>query len=575
MADTKPALAQKSNNDIVAQVVDKIKSSDNILVALSNNPSVDEMAGAIGLTLLLDKIGKHATAIFSGQVPNVLEFLQPEKTFETNTNSLQDFIIALNKEKADHLRYKIDGDYVKVFITPYRTTINESDLEFSHGDYNVDLVVALNVATTADLDGALSEHGRIMHDASAIDIVAGAPGKFGDLEWGDPATSSVSEMVGVLAERLKDGDAVILDEHIATALLTGIVAATSRFSNEKTVPSTMVMASRLMEAGADQKLIASNIPVDLAMATATNATLGGDNEVAQKPVQDATSLSVDHGVEAKPVVETSAVDVPVSTATGVYGAIDFTPNVQTNGEQELEQIVQAPIASSVGGPLMDELRQQAGDDAVELGGLHDTEPKKDYGAMIEEELKTPIGGEVVAPTPVGEDNLAMQAAPEVAGAPEINGVPVINYAQAPEEVPMVTAPTNESFLNTSPGVVVAPVAVVEPVLATPVVVEASAVPVAEPVPVAPLPMPSEGILPPPPPPFDPSAVPVAPAATVATAVPVAPVMPEVVPIAPAAPVPEPTHTYLGANPAMADQVYPTEANDAGATDPGQFQLPGR
>ena len=139
---SKPA---DTSNSIIAQVAERIRNSDNVLVALSKNPSVDELSAAIGLTFVLDKLGKHATAIFSGAVPNAIEFLEPEKTFESNTNSLQDFIIALDKEKADHLRYKIDGDYVKVFITPYRTTIDENDLEFSHGDYNIDLIIAINV----------------------------------------------------------------------------------------------------------------------------------------------------------------------------------------------------------------------------------------------------------------------------------------------------------------------------------------------------------------------------------------------------------------------------------------------
>ena len=224
---------QSKNDDIVSQVAERIRTSDNVLVALSKDPSVDELSAALGLTFILDKLGKHATAIFSGAVPNAIEFLEPEKTFEVNTNSLQDFIIALDKDKADHVRYKIDGDYVKILITPYKTTIDEDDMEFSHGDYNVDLVIALNVAKVEDLDSALSEYGRIMHDASSINITASVPGKFGDLEWGDPAASSVSEMIGKLCDAIKEKDKVLIDKTVATALLAGIVAATNRFSNER------------------------------------------------------------------------------------------------------------------------------------------------------------------------------------------------------------------------------------------------------------------------------------------------------------------------------------------------------
>ena len=250
MADNKKP---KTSSEVISQVAERIDNCDNVLVALSKDPSVDELSAALGLTFILDKLGKHATAIFSGAVPNAIEFLEPEKTFETNTNSLQDFIIALDKDKADHLRYKIDGDYVKVFITPYKTTLDESDMEFSHGDYNVDLVIALNVESASDLDGALTEYGRIMHDASSINIHAGEPGRFGDLEWGDSKASSVSEMICNLVDQLTiPKEKVILDKSTATALLAGIVAATNRFSNERTTADTMAVASRLMAAGADQ-----------------------------------------------------------------------------------------------------------------------------------------------------------------------------------------------------------------------------------------------------------------------------------------------------------------------------------
>ena len=553
MADTKTA--SRPTNDVLTQVVEKVKAGDNVLVALSNNPSVDEMAAAIGLTLVLDKVGKHATAIFSGQIPNALEFLRPENTFEPNTDSLRDFIIALNKEKADHLRYKIEGDYVKVFITPYRTTISESDLEFSHGDFNVDLVMALNVATPADLDGALAEHGRIMHSAGSVNVTAGVPGKFGDLEWNNPAASSVSEMVGMLVERVGGDKSDLLDKQVATAILTGIVAATSRFSNEKTTPSTMVMASKLMEMGADQKLISSNIPVDLAVNVAEAA--------AAQPQQDATVLSIDRGGgQGQPA------GVAVPQQPGVQGAVNFASSgeatVEASTEQELEKILQ-PYAESenVGGPLMDELRQAA-EEEVQAGDLRDNAPKKNYRDLIEQELKTPIGEEA-APAPV--DNLATQAAPAVVNNAEINGVPPIDYMQAPTDTPVVVAPTGIEQA--------APQEVAD---VSDSGVQQVAVPVAPP-----LPMPEGGLLPPPPPPpFDPNAGVAMPAATTtspAASPPVQsaeaqsaaqPMMPAVVPIQPAAPVSE-ENSYLGANPSMQDQVYPQQG--AVSSDPGAFRLP--
>ena len=255
------AEAIKASNLVMAKVAEKIANSRNILIALSGDPSVDELSAAICLAEFLDRLGKHAIAIYSGVMPEALNFLNPKDKFENSADVLQDFVIALNKDKADHLRYKLEGDFVKVFITPYREKIVSDNLEFSYGDYNVDLVLALNVANGIDLDDALREYGKIMSDATVVNITTGNPGKFGEIEWNNKHASSVSEMIANLLTSASGDTKLDADE--ATALLTGIVAATDRFAKANTFPSTMQVASTLMDFGADQQLVAANISDDL------------------------------------------------------------------------------------------------------------------------------------------------------------------------------------------------------------------------------------------------------------------------------------------------------------------------
>ena len=238
------------------QLAEKLKAANYILVTVGRNPSVDQLASLIGLTLLLNKAGKHAAAVFSGEVPSTLEFLKPEETIEKTTDSLRDFIIALDKSKADKLRYKVEDDVVRIFITPYKTSITKDDLEFSQGDFNVDVVVALGVINQEDLDEVIISHGRILHDATVATVNISSEGDLGSIHWQNPKASSLSEMMTDLA-RLMGGD--MIDNQIATALLTGIVAETDRFSNTHTTSRVMTVAAQLMSAGADQQLIASKL----------------------------------------------------------------------------------------------------------------------------------------------------------------------------------------------------------------------------------------------------------------------------------------------------------------------------
>ena len=286
-----------------AQALQRIKEANNVLVTVSANPSVDQLAGAIGLTLLLNKLGKHATAVFSGSPPSTIEFLKPEDTLEKTTDSLRDFIIALDKSKADKLRYKVEDQHVKIFITPYRTSIGQDDLEFSQGDFNVDVVVALGVHEQKDIDRAITAHGRILHDATVISVNTTGTVELGNISWIDEKASSLCEMLFAMGEGLKSD---VFDTQMSTAFLTGIVAETERFSNKKTTSITMAISAKLMAAGANQQLVATKLqapnPQEVKNNTAVEEVKDPANQVKvaqnnqDKPAQNDGSLTVEHGI---------------------------------------------------------------------------------------------------------------------------------------------------------------------------------------------------------------------------------------------------------------------------------------
>jgi nanoRNase/pAp phosphatase (c-di-AMP/oligoRNAs hydrolase) len=290
--------------NVKEELVDRLRSANNVLVTVSNNPSVDQLAAAIGLTLVLNKLDKHATAVYSGKTPSTIEFLQPDKTLEKNTDSLRDFIIALDRAKADKLRYKVEDKFVKIFITPYHSSLSDKDLEFSQGDFNVDVVVAIGVHKREELDDAITAHGRILHDAVTASINNKSTSELGTLNWFQVDASSLCEMVVSLLEPLQ-GDKAVLDSQIATAFLTGIVAETERFSNEKTTTHTMNIAATLMKGGADQQLVSSKLTAPEPKAEELDKKKL--DEIAKEPGSTATpaaskdgALSISHKKEDDP-----------------------------------------------------------------------------------------------------------------------------------------------------------------------------------------------------------------------------------------------------------------------------------
>lgn len=312
-------------------IAQRIKDVTNILVTVSHDPSVDELSAALAMTLMLDKMGKAATAVFSGKIPPAIDFLEPGKTFDTNVDALRDFIIALDKTKADRLRYKVEDDVVRVFITPYKTTITEKDLTFSQGDFNVQLILAFGVEKHDDLDTAITAHGRILHDASVVTVNLNGTSSLGEVDWNDMGASSLCEMLMSLSEALQPG---LLDEPIATALLTGIVSATDRFRNEKTSPKVMTMAAQLMAAGANQQLIAEK----LEESTVLNVSNLQGTNVTETAKSDAGEMKVEHNA---PLDAGSAVDDALETKEKEVAA-EESADAMAEVQEQLAEIAPAP-----------------------------------------------------------------------------------------------------------------------------------------------------------------------------------------------------------------------------------------
>jgi nanoRNase/pAp phosphatase (c-di-AMP/oligoRNAs hydrolase) len=373
-----------------SQAVERIKEAQNVLITVSNNPSVDQLSAAIGLTIFLNKLDKHATAVFSGAIPSTLEFLQPEDTLEPNTDSLRDFIVSLDKSKADKLKYKVEDDVVRIYITPYKTSLSEEDLRFTQGDFNVDVVVALGVQEQEQLDQAIRAHGRIFHDATVIGVWAGeGQTEIGSINWVDSKASSLCEMLMAISEALQSGN---LDPQIATAYLTGIVANTDRFRNDLTTPKVMSMSAQLMSAGANQQLIATELAKPVVEDTPVTEETESNTEEEQEDnrdydVQDGV-LSLRHN-EPKTKPDTNYKYEP-----GIYKNQDQQQDISENTGNDDYDFQQDSSADSL---------EQMTDGEYEQGQQDNQDPQTDNNNDTQEEYPTVDNQDIVKDQPEIDD----------------------------------------------------------------------------------------------------------------------------------------------------------------------------
>jgi nanoRNase/pAp phosphatase (c-di-AMP/oligoRNAs hydrolase) len=415
-------------DSVKQQIVERLKQANNILVTVKNDPSIDLLSACIGLSLLLDKLDKHAAAVFSGAVPSAMEFLKPEETIEATPNSLRDFIIALDKSKADKLRYKVEDKLVRIFITPYKTSITQDDLEFTQGDFNIDVVVALGAHEQGELDEAITAHGRILHDATVIAINNTPNSNLGSLNWQEISASSVSEMIADLATSLGDN---LLDEQIATALLTGVVAETVRFSNDKTSPQTMRIAGELMAAGANQQLVANELKDTAAvLPKPLSSTLTGELTTA---TGDSDALQIDHPTPA-PIIPSD------------------------NSQQSAEKPAEEQISIAPERTILPLSNQQSSDetshlpqkDALFTGSYGDDRPSGERNSyLVDAPAASPVTSQASDSSKLELPNpFAQPVAPVISSTPKPSVPPII---LPPVVVPQVPSITQGSITSDAPG----------------------------------------------------------------------------------------------------------------------------
>lgn len=204
----------------------QILSDASVISIVSHmNPDGDAFGSSLGmLHYLTEKMDKDACLTFADPDTESLAFMLSES--DRNTF----FIDKINSEKT-------------------RQRLAESDLiiclDFNAFSRAGSLEIPLNESTSKKV---LIDH-HLNPDESAFDLV-----------FSETQISSASELTFHILMAMPDidGDASKIPSESAAALMTGMTTDTNNFANS-VFPSTLFMASKLLEAGVDRDAIVANI----------------------------------------------------------------------------------------------------------------------------------------------------------------------------------------------------------------------------------------------------------------------------------------------------------------------------
>lgn len=240
-------------------IIDLIKRSNKILLLPSSPPDGDSLGSAMALYLIFKKLNKEATVICSDPVPEVFDFLPNMKFIGTKLASSTDFIITIDckKAKIDKIKNTTEDDKVDIIITPKEGQFSEEDISFNKGKLDYDLIITVDTAELTQLKDVYEKHIEIFHQIPVINIDHHISNThFGKINYVDIMAASTTELLLPLLEELaRQENAALIDEDIATLLLTGIITDTGSFQNANTTPRAFERASQLIAYGARQQEI--------------------------------------------------------------------------------------------------------------------------------------------------------------------------------------------------------------------------------------------------------------------------------------------------------------------------------
>ncbi len=246
------------------QIVNTLKGSEKILVLGHQGPDGDSVGSTLGLLLALRKLGKNVSVASADPIPHVLDFLPNLDDIESSIAGANDLVVSfpLGDRKDAEIFHKIEDGNLKVFVRPVGgNPFTSEDAKFEAGEADYDLIICVDVPDLPQLGKLFETNPNIFYETPVINIDHHPSNTgYGKVNFVDTTAASSSELVLRLIKTLEsEENKKLIDEDIATLILTGIITDTGSFQNANTTPRSFEVSADLIEAGGRQQEIIQHV----------------------------------------------------------------------------------------------------------------------------------------------------------------------------------------------------------------------------------------------------------------------------------------------------------------------------
>ncbi len=237
------------------QLIEQLRKASRVLIAVPKALNADSFASALALRLFLRKLEKEADVVTPVAVPESLHFLPGSGDVLHELPEAESLVISVHTEHTavDEISYQSADNKVNIYVKPKSGKFTAEDVSFSADQSPYDTLVVLNASSLEDLGVLFEQHANTLFQLPKVNIDNSAKNEFfGAINLVNINAVSVSE---ILTELFLAFDNHLIDEDIATCLLTGIINQTGSFQLAQTTPQAMLKASQLITLGGRQQEI--------------------------------------------------------------------------------------------------------------------------------------------------------------------------------------------------------------------------------------------------------------------------------------------------------------------------------
>ncbi|HET9946938.1 MAG TPA: hypothetical protein VFQ63_02650 [Patescibacteria group bacterium] len=296
------------DNQTFQRIRDLINQHQTVGVVVKPNPSLDEMAAALGMYLVLKQMGKDVSIACPTDpvvgISSLVAIDKVQKGFSGGGNGDLTVSFPYKEGEIEKVSYTLDNGHLNIQVKagPQGMNFQQNDVEFKRAGSAPSLLFAIGIAHVADMkpvfDPALSPSTAVVNIDNKADNE-----NYGEVVVVATKFSSVSEQVADFVTLLEPQ--VELDKDTCQNLLSGILFATNDFTSPSTSYLAFEMAGILMKKGAQRVVAQTSLP-----NTVANPAAFFPPQIPQ-PVASMPQPVVNTFVPQQPIMQQPSMPQPV------------------------------------------------------------------------------------------------------------------------------------------------------------------------------------------------------------------------------------------------------------------------